>query len=694
METKGHAGRKPNRLAGEKSPYLLQHAYNPVDWNPWGPAALEQARRENKPIFLSVGYATCHWCHVMERESFENGEIGEILRKHFVSIKVDREERPDIDETYMQAVQAMTQQGGWPMTVFLTPDLKPFYAGTYFPPEDRWGRPGFKSLLLKIAAVWEEQREQVLKSADQIVEAITKEGRVLPAEGEPSLDWVGSLAGQMKHSFDDVHGGFGNAPKFPRSETLQVLLREHRRTKDAELLAMVEKTLEEMANGGIYDHLGGGFARYSTDAEWLVPHFEKMLYDNALLVVAYIEAYQVTGKPFYADVARDVLRYVRRDMTDPGGAFYSAEDADSEGEEGKFYVWTPSEIAKVLGGDDAKLATSFWGVTDEGNFEHSGASILHVTRDAGTWAKLEKLDPAEANRRIAGWKEKLLAVRSKRVRPLRDDKILAGWNGLMISAFAKAGEALDDPAYVADARKAAGLILDAMRKDGRLLRRHRAGESGIDGFLEDYAFFTAALIDLFEATGEARWLAEAKRLAGEMRKHFEDTKEGGFFSTADHHENLLGKRKEAYDGAVPSGNSVAALVLLRLGVLLDDAELTKAGERTIRAFRTDLSRTPVGFPVMLMAVERLLAPGPELVVTGDPASDARPFLAAFHRRFIPGATVVPLTSAGAAETEKLVLLAQGKGGKGPVAYLCERGACKAPAKDVAVLEKQLDSLVK
>ncbi|MHC4861286.1 MAG: thioredoxin domain-containing protein, partial [Planctomycetota bacterium] len=522
-----------NRLAKESSPYLLQHAHNPVDWYPWGEEAFEKARKEDKPVFLSIGYSTCHWCHVMERESFENEETAALLNEHFVAIKVDREERPDVDNVYMAAVQALSGHGGWPLSVFLTPEGKPFWGGTYFPPEDRFGRPGFKSVLVQIAGAWREKREEVLEGAERLTQFVadlnvTVKGAAL--DEKTLANGVDEFASR----FDSRRGGFESAPKFPRTHSLSFLLRQHARTGDAQVLAMVEKTLAEMARGGIYDHVGGGFHRYSTDPLWLVPHFEKMLYDQALVARASLEAYQVTGKPVYADLARDVFRYVLRDMTDEKGGFYSAEDADSEGVEGKFYVWTRDEILEVLGEADGELFAKVYDVKADGNFreeasgEETGTNILHLERPLEETAGELGTDAAGLAKRLAPMREKLFAVRERRIHPLKDDKILTDWNGLMIGTLAYAGRTLDEPRYTEAARKAADFLLTTMVSDGRLLHRYRGGQASILAFLDDHAFLTLGLLDLYEATFEERWLAEAKRLAGETIRLFWDESAGGF----------------------------------------------------------------------------------------------------------------------------------------------------------------------
>src|SRR5262245_14632973 len=597
-----------NRLANEKSPYLLQHAHNPVDWYPWGSEAFDRAKRENKPIFLSIGYSTCHWCHVMERESFENEEVAKVLNKLFVCIKVDREERPDIDQIYMTAVMRLTGNGGWPMTVFLTPDLKPFYGGTYYPPEDRGGRPGLPRLAETIADAWANKHEDVLTSARLLSADLAPDPKGSEGGAVPTVELLKTTDAQLARAFDTEHGGFGGAPKFPRSHVLSLMLRIWKRTGDPGTLARVEKTLHEMDKGGIHDHLGGGFHRYSVDDRWLVSHFEKMLYDQAILARTYLEAYRVTKRPAYAATARDIFEYVLRDMRAPEGGFYSAEDADSEGEEGKFYVWTPADLEKALGEEDAALFARTYGVTEAGNFEH-GWSILHLDPDA-------KPAAPEIEARLAKARSTLLAVRSKRVRPHLDDKVLTDWNGLMIGALAEGASTLGEPRYAEAAAKAADFILTAMRKNGRLLHTWRQGEAKIPGFLEDHAFLGNGLVDLYEATFDPRWLKEARGLATAL-EGFRDTAGGGWFLTSGTHEKLLARPKELYDGAIMSGSSMATLFLLRLGHLTASPALEEEGRKALARFGSELSARPTAYTQMLIALDFHLGPVQEIVVAGE-----------------------------------------------------------------------------
>ncbi|MHC4704461.1 MAG: thioredoxin domain-containing protein, partial [Planctomycetota bacterium] len=628
-----------NRLTNESSPYLLQHAHNPVDWYPWGDEALERAKREDKPIFLSIGYSTCHWCHVMERESFADERIAKIMNEHFVSIKVDREQRPDVDAIYMNAVQMMTGSGGWPLSVFLTPQGEPFYGGTYFPPTDVYGRPSFERVLLAIAEAWKQRREELVESAGKISSVLAGLSEQ-PAQETLSIDILRNAHLYFEQTFDSTYGGFGGAPKFPQASNLSMLLAYWHRTGDAKALAMVDKTLDAMAKGGIYDHLGGGFHRYSTDARWLVPHFEKMLYDQALLSTVYIQAYQATRNEDYARTAREVFDYVLRDMTAPEGGFYSAEDADSEGKEGLFYVWTLEEIESILGPEHAKVFVQYYGVTERGNFEDN-KSIFNVTESLEDVAKRLKKDPAEAEGIIQQSRSKLLEHRSKRIRPHRDDKVIAGWNGLMISAMARGGAALQEPRYVTAAEKAGEFVLSKLRRDGRLMRYYRDGKVAGPGFLDDYAFVITGLLDLYEATFDARWLAEARKLTEQIIERFGDEEAGGFFLAAKDAEALIVRSKPGYDGAVPSGNSVAAFALLKLGRLTMERRFTYRGERVLKAFSAQITRSPTSLTAMLAALDFSIGPTQEIVIAGDPEqADTKDMVKIVRSRFLPRAVIL------------------------------------------------------
>jgi uncharacterized protein YyaL (SSP411 family) len=686
-------GRRANRLAKEKSPYLLQHAFNPVDWHPWGDEAFRKARERDVPIFLSIGYSTCHWCHVMERESFEDAKIAEFLNERFVPVKVDREERPDVDAVYMAAVMAMTHGGGWPLSVFLAPDGKPFYGGTYFPPEDNYGRPGFLTVLKRLDELWRTDRRRLLESAAQIAEAIRPEP---PAAGMVVLgtDTLAAAAARLQAGYDAAHGGFSPPPKFPRAHEISFLLRQHFRRPDPRALAMVTHTLDAMAAGGLYDHLGGGFHRYSTDARWLVPHFEKMLYDQALLVRAYVEAHQVTGRPDYARVARETIGYVLRDLRDRRGAFHSAEDADSEGEEGKFYVWRPSEVEAALGPERARAFSAHYGVTAAGNFEH-GASILHVARPAAETAKALGLPAADLERILAEGRARLFEARGRRVRPHLDDKVLTDWNGLMISALAVAGSALDEPAYVEAAGRSAEFVLAAMQRDGRLLHRYRDAEAAGPGFLDDYAFFGQGLLDLHAATFDPRWLRESARLAREMVRLFRDEADGGMRLVGVDGERLIVPTREVYDGAIPSGNSAAAAWLLRLGRITMDRDLEARGRDVVRAFSAEVGGHPAGFPHFLAAVDLVANPTREIVVAGDRSDPAvQAMLRAVRSRFLPDAVLLlhEPGESGRAIREMVPFVREQvmRDGKA-TAYVCRNYACERPTTDLARLVELLQA---
>jgi uncharacterized protein len=685
--------RYTNRLIRETSPYLLQHAHNPVDWWPWGEAAFEEARRTGKPIFLSVGYATCHWCHVMERESFEDPATAELLNERFVPIKVDREERPDVDAIYMSAVQALTGQGGWPMSVWLNHDGEPFYGGTYFPPDDRFGRLGFPGVLRRIAELWETDRLALGQQAEQLTRVVKAElsmggerGRALPC-----ADVLHDAAKHFKQTFDPQWGGFGGAPKFPRSEVLRFLLRYHRRTKDGAVLEAVTRTLDAMHAGGIYDHLAGGFARYATDRRWRIPHFEKMLYDNALLVLAYLEGHLSTGENRYAAVALDVTSYVRREMTAPGGAFYSATDADSEGEEGRFFVWTPGEIDAVLGPERGRVVRAWYGVTEGGNFE--GKNVLHTARSKASVA--EELGMAvDALETILDESRPLLyEARRKRVAPALDDKIIASWNGLMISAFASAGRILDAPELVEAATRAARFVLEAMRgANGRLLRTWRDGKARHTGLLEDYAFLAAGCLDLFEATGEVRWLDEARALQDVADARFADP-EGGWFSTPDDHEVLLTRPREIHDGATPSGTSIATLNALRLFALTGEAHHRHNAEAALKAAGSILAKAAPIAPTLLCALDWVLdRPWEVVMVQPEPAPPAG-LVRALQTVFAPNAVRVPVTPgpAQAALAERVPLVRdRAPLDHRPTAYLCVEGSCRLPTDDPEAARRMLE----
>ena len=596
-----------NHLVSESSPYLLQHKDNPVEWYPWGSEALSRARDEEKPIFLSIGYSACHWCHVMEHESFEDAGIASKLNQRFISIKVDREERPDLDQIYMNAVQAMTGRGGWPMSVFLTPDMKPFYGGTYWPPTERMGMPGFGQILDAVHDAWENRREQALQQAEQITEHIASRAPASDEGGKLSDRLLRSAATSLEQAFDSEFGGFGQAPKFPHPMDIQVLLRVWNRWPRKEILTMVELTLDRMASGGIHDHLAGGFARYSVDRQWLVPHFEKMLYDNALLASCYLDGYLATEREEYAQTVRSTLDYLLNDMRNEAGAIYSTEDADSEGVEGKFYVWTPAEIEAVLGADGAKTFCAVYDVTEAGNFE--GDNILNLPKTLEQCAELLKRDVGELTAELAVNRKRLREVRNERIRPGLDDKVLVSWNALAIDALARAAGVLNEPRYQEAATQCATFLLDNMRRDdGRLLHTWRHGQAKLDAYLDDYATLANSLVSLYEATGNEKWSTWAVELAEMMLTHFADEENGGFFYTADDHEALISRNKDMIDSSVPSGNAMAATALLRIGRLVQRDEFVRASERTLQLGQGIMEQSPAAAGQMLLALDDYLGP--------------------------------------------------------------------------------------
>jgi uncharacterized protein len=666
-----------NRLAGEKSPYLLQHAHNPVNWYPWGEEAFAKARAENKPIFLSIGYSTCHWCHVMERESFENEQIASILNTNFICIKVDREERPDVDKIYMTFVQATTGGGGWPLNVFLTPDLKPFFGGTYFPPDNRHGRGGFPQVLQQIAQVWQERHGEVIASADEI-HARLQTAAASHAPGDALLtDETLRRAGELfKESYDSKNGGFGGAPKFPQPSQPQFLLRYATRFNDPEATRMVLNTCDHMAAGGIHDQLGGGFARYSVDAEWLVPHFEKMLYDNAQLAQLYLDAFVISGEKRYAEVARDILDYVLRDMTHPDGGFYSAEDADSEGHEGKYYCWTYDELSKLLTPEEFNVAAKYFGITKEGNFvDHSHPQPLH---GQNVLSVVEPNVPKEDQPLLASAKKKMFAARARRIRPHLDDKILVSWNGLMLGAMARAYAVLGDEKYLAAAQKNLAFIQEKLW-DGStktLYHRWRDGQRDNVQLLEGYAFLLDGVVQLYETTLQPAYLKFAIELSEAMIAKFYDPENGGFWQSASESKDLIIRVKDDYDGAEPSGNSVATLALFKLAAITDREDFKKTAEATLRLFAERLEKTPQAVPYMLEALDFSIEEPRRVVIAGD-ADDAkaRELLHATHSVYQPNKVV--LGNVGPVEPFALTLPAK----DGPLVYLCTGKACQPPTTD-------------
>jgi uncharacterized protein YyaL (SSP411 family) len=685
-----------NRLINEKSPYLLQHAHNPVDWYPWGSEAFDKARAEDRPVFLSIGYSTCHWCHVMERESFEDAEVAALLNESFVCIKVDREERPDIDGVYMGAAAAMMGRGGWPLTIIMTPDGKPFYAGTYIPKERRFGMPGMLEVLPRVAELWRDGRAELLHAADAVATALSREP---DASGEElNAEDLAVAESQLAAAFDPERGGFGDPPKFPTPHNLLFLLRRWHRTGDAATLAMVEKTLDAMRRGGIYDHLGYGFHRYSTDAEWHLPHFEKMLYDQAMLAIVYTEAFLATGRSEYERTGREILTYVLRDMTSAEGGFYSAEDADSEGVEGKFYLWTMAEIRDVLGPEDAELLAETFGVLDGGNVRDdsgdlpSGANVLDLAAGGAERARREQLPGAELIRRLESARELLFKARESRVRPQRDDKILTDWNGLMVAALATAARAFGEPEYAAAAARSVGFILERMRDgEGRLLHRYREGDAAIRAHADDYAFLIWGLVELYEATFDVGYLRHALALNDELVAHFWDGETGGFYFSGGDDEVLIARRKEVHDGAVPSANSVAMQNLLRLSRLTGNAQLEGLAADIGSAFALAVRRYPAGHTHLLCAIDFALGPTFEVAIVGEEgAKETRGMLEALGTRFAPHAVVILRPTSGpsaiseiAPWTEELEAL-DGRA----TAYVCRDHVCELPTNDLeAMLER-------
>jgi uncharacterized protein YyaL (SSP411 family) len=667
----------PNRLAQETSPYLLQHAQNPVDWYAWSEEALERARTEDKPILLSIGYSACHWCHVMEHESFENPAIAKLMNDNFINIKVDREERPDLDQVYMSAVQIITGGGGWPLTVFLLPSGEPFYGGTYFPPDDRYGRPGFPRLLQNIADAYRTRRNDINENAQNLRQHLNQRMQSQKGFGSVGVDVLETAAQALGSRFDSSEGGFGKAPKFPPSMSIDFLLRYHHRTGHTRSLEMVTLTLDKMAYGGMYDQAGGGFHRYSTDERWLVPHFEKMLYDNALLARAYLDGYRVTGKPLYKRITEEVLDFVVRETRDSNGGFYSTQDADSEGVEGKFYVWERNEFEKVVGEPDAELLARYFNVSDYGNWEHQ--NILNVPRPPELFCKLEKISEQELESKVAAALPKLYAEREKRIHPGRDEKILTDWNGLALRAFADAAAFLgrDDYRKVAEAN--ATFIFDKLWDGQRLLHSYKDGRARFNAYLDDYANVADGLLSLYQLTFDEQWLKRAESLAEIIINRFGDEQQGGFYFTASGHEELIARTKDFFDNATPSGNSVAADVLLRLSALLGRDDFRKQAEQVFVAVENHLGQYASGFGRMLVAVDFSIGPSSEIALVGG----TDPFVAAYRKRYLPRTVI-------AAGTSDIALLRDRKplGGL-PTAYVCENLSCKQPVNDLGEFEKLL-----
>ena len=691
--------KKMNKLGGEKSPYLLQHKDNPVNWYPWGEEAFKAAKKEDKPIFLSIGYSTCHWCHVMEHESFEDSTVAELMNNNFINVKVDREERPDIDNIYMTVCQMMTGSGGWPLTIVMTPDKRPFFAGTYFPKESRFQRIGMLDLVPRLGKMWREERDKILESANEVVSHL--QSSFSPSGTEQLTEEIfNSAFSQFLQKFDDENGGFEISTKFPSAHNLSFLLRYYKRSSDPTALMMVEKTLLSMRKGGIYDQIGFGFHRYSTDKEWLLPHFEKMLYDQAMNAIAYLEAFQVTKKEIYANTAREVFSYVLRDMTSSEGGFYSAEDADSDGEEGKFYVWSIEEVNEVLGDEDGKLFTDIYNFNDKGNFSEEGTgqltgnNIPHLLNSIEEIAQSRNLEVNQLTKKLNKLREQLFKERKKRIHPLKDDKILTDWNGLMIAALAKGAQILDDTAYANSAKKAADFVIGKLKaKDGRLLKRYRNGEASLPAHLEDYAFFSWGLIELYEATFDVEYLSEAIKLTDLMVDLFWDSVNGGFFFTAYDGEKQIVRTKDLYDGAIPSGNSIAAMVLLRLGRISGNSKYEEMAFTIGKIFSEKISQVPTGYTQLLSAIDFGIGPSYEIVVVGDRESkDTQAMLNYIQESFLPNKVLILKPSDS--QVNEVVRIAPFTDTQVSISgmatvYVCQNYSCKTPTTDINEMIKSL-----
>ena len=677
-----------NRLIHETSPYLQQHAHNPVDWYSWGEEALARAKAENKPILLSIGYSACHWCHVMERESFENPDIAKIMNEHFINIKADREERPDLDDIYQKSAQAfMRRGGGWPLTVFLTPDQEPFWGGTYFPPTPRYGMPGFPEVLLGVAEAYKKEQEQVQQNIHKVRAGLRHISSPQPSNDPLTEELLDGAVKDLSAFYEPVHGGFGDAPKFPTPPPFHVLLRQFARTKDQQCLDMTLHSLWKMAAGGIFDHLGGGFHRYSTDGQWLVPHFEKMLYDNAQLVRLYLDGWRLSHEPRFKQVVEETLAYIRREMVHPDGGFYTAQDADSEGHEGKYFVWEPAEIKTVLGPDLGEIFCRVYDVTDGGNFE--GKNIPNLIHANG---RIELNELPDAERIMADARHKLLAVRERRVHPLRDEKILTSWNGLMISGILDAYQTLGNPAYLAMAEKALAFLLERAYKNGRLFRTVTGGIGKLNAYLDDYAFLAAALIDAFEATAKPAYLDKARELTAVMVEQFWDPQTGGCFFTGMNHEPLIQRMKTGEDSAIPSGNAVATMNFLRLFHYTGEQAYLDKAEQTLRLFRGHMDQNPFGMASLLCALDFYLAKPKEIVLVGKRGTpEVRDLLAKIAGRYVPNKTLVLVDNDGKG-TGYVPAAVKGKttiNGK-PTAYVCHNFTCSQPVTAWEALEKILE----
>jgi len=670
-----------NRLSFEKSPYLLQHAHNPVDWYPWGEDAFEKAREEDKLIFLSIGYSTCHWCHVMERESFEDKEVAEVLNKNYISIKVDREERPDIDTIYMNVCQAISGHGGWPLTIIMTPDKKPFYAGTYFPKTGKYGRPGLIEILMFLSKKWKTSRGEIINSTESIFKAVKAMYEKTNSQ-ELNIDVLKKAFNDFNKSFDDKYGGFGTEPKFPTPHNLMFLLRYWKITNSKRALEMVEKTLEGMYRGGLYDHIGFGFSRYSTDKKWLVPHFEKMLYDNALLSILYIEAYLATGKEIYKEIGENVFKYILRDMSSVQGGFYTAEDADSEGIEGKFYTWDPSEVKKILGEEDGNFYCSYYDIGERGNFE--GKSIPNLINNSNQI----NINDVDLKTRLENCRVKLFDYRNSRVHPYKDDKILTSWNGMMISALAIGGRVMNNSDYIIAAENAMDFILKELVQDnGRLLARYRDGESKYLGYLDDYGYIIWSLLELFESTGNTKYLNKAIEFNNNMIELFYDKKNGGFFLYGNDSERLIVRPKEVYDGAIPSGNSIATYVLIKLSQILENNELKELSKKQLKTFGGDISTNPISHAFMLIAYSFYSQAKDRLVLVGDINNhNYRKIKNKIDTKFLPFTLKIYIdkksgTNLGYKMIDNKITL-----------YLCKNFACLEPVNNIDEILSIIDNL--
>ena len=685
METK-----HTNRLIRETSPYLLQHAHNPVDWYPWSEEAFEKAKKENKPILLSIGYSACHWCHVMEHESFENEKIAALMNELFVSIKVDREERPDLDEIYMNAVQMLTGRGGWPMTMFLTPDRKPFYGGTYFPPEDRQGMPGFPRVLMGVSQAYRERPADVEKSVAQILSALQRMSESQETTKTFSPTIIADGAEKIGRAYDADNGGLGQAPKFPNAGVYELFLRSYSRSKNEKFLEMVVHTLTKMAEGGIYDHLGGGFHRYSVDAKWLVPHFEKMLYDNAQLVRIYAHAHTITREPLFKSVVNETVDYLLREMLHPEGGFYATQDADSEGEEGKFFVWTEDEVNQLLGEEDGEIFCRMYDVGKPGNFEDK--SILHPILSVDQTSKLFRKDPSEIATLAARAKQKLFLERERRIKPFRDEKIITAWNGLMLSGLAEAIKLFRNPAWIEAAKRTVDFIFSKMFRDGFLLHTYKDGQGKLLGYLDDYAFFAVGLLDLYEALFERSYLDRALKLTDIMLREFWDERDGGFYFTGKSHEQLISRAKPIFDASIPSGNAMATQLMLRLYHLSGNDQYRSSAEKVLRSYYDTMESQPFGFAHLFCALDLYLEGAKEIIIVGNPAdADLKALMAEVSSLYLPN-KVVQLAAPGTALAEISPLL-QGKtqiDGRATV-YVCQNFTCSAPVTTAGELRALLES---